>query len=131
MQVDFYEMGGRFNDPLLVTCILVGKAWPDVKEIAIIGPHDQLEALDAALWRQPEGRFLPHDGKRAPIRLLEQAPERAALLINLDPTSPLPGGEYQRVLEIVPATEEAREPLRARWRAWSAKGVTLNHHALK
>jgi DNA polymerase-3 subunit chi len=53
------------------------------------------------------------------------------LLINLDPASPLPEGTYDRVLEIVPATEDAREPLRERWRAWTARGAKLNHHALK
>lgn len=131
MQVDFYQMGGRFDDPLTVTCILVGKAWPKVKEIAVVAQPEQLKALDEALWQMPEGRFLPHGQEAAPIRLLEKAPPTAELLINLDPASPLPEGTYDRVLEIVPATEDAREPLRERWRAWTARGAKLNHHALK
>lgn len=133
MQVDFYQMGGRFIDPILVTCLLVGKAWPKVNDIAIVTTTDQVTALDEALWASADGRFFPHgtgEGS-APIQILTQAPHSAELLINLDPASPLPQGEYARVLEIVPATEDAREPLRERWRAWKSKGATLNHHALK
>ena len=133
MQVDFYQMGGRFIDPVMVTCLLVGKAWPSVSDIAIVTTPDQVEALDDALWSSAQGRFFPHETGAgiAPIQILTQAPRSAQLLINLDPSSPLPEGEYARVLEIVPATEEAREPLRDRWRAWKAKGAALNHHALK
>ncbi len=131
MQVDFYQMGGRYTDPVTVTCILVGKAWPNIREIAIVGPEDQLSALDKALWHQPEGRFLPHGEANAPIRLMPEAPPSAELLINLDPSAPLPEGQFGRILEIVPATEAAREPLRERWRAWKARGAELNHHALK
>lgn len=133
MQVDFYQMGGRFVDPLEVTCILVGKAWPGIKNIVIVTTAEQVEALDEALWSSPAGRFLPHgrDGEVAPIQILTEAPTHADLLINLDPSAPLPTGQYGRVLEIVPATEQAREPLRARWRDWKTRGAQLNHHALK
>jgi len=133
MQVDFYQMGGRFVDPLQVTCILVGKAWPSITHIAIVTTAEHVDALDEALWASPEGRFLPHGraGGTAPIQILTEAPAKADLLINLDPSAPLPTGQYDRVLEIVPATHEAREPLRQRWRDWKTRGASLNHHALK
>lgn len=133
MQVDFYQMGGRFVDPLQVTCILVGKAWPGITRIAIVTTAETLDALDEALWSSPDGRFLPHGraGEAAPIQILTEAPDEADLLINLDPSAPLPTGRYDRVLEIVPATEQAREPLRQRWRDWKTQGASLNHHALK
>ena len=133
MRIDFYEMGGRFRDPLEVAAVLVGKAWPAVEEIAIVGNPDRLQRLDALLWEHPRGRFLAHaiDDPAAPIRLLHQAPPRVPLLINLDPAADLPDGDYQRVLEIVPPDEQARQHLRQRWIGWNERGAELHHHVLK
>lgn len=133
MRVDFYELSGRFQDPLDVTAVLVGKAWPAHHDIVVTGPKRALAELDERLWHKPAGRFLPHglDDATAPIRLLEQAPDRAALLINLDPAAPLPAGAYQRVLELVPADEASRPRLRQRWKDWKAAGAELHHHVLK
>jgi len=134
MRVDFYEMGGRFEDPLYVAGVLVSKAWPATKDIAVVGSSSDLARLDEQLWDKPEGRFLPHErgaSGTAPIRLLEDAPEQADILINLDPASPLPEGRYQRVLEIVPADESLKQKLRERWMAWKQRGAELQHHLLK
>src|SRR5699024_1600663 len=105
MRVDFYEMGGRFTDPLYVAGVLVSKAWPATRDIAVVGAAGDLASLDDRLWETPNGRFLPHergDESSAPIRLLETAPESAGILINLNPAAPLPRGRFERVLEIVP-----------------------------
>ncbi len=132
MRVDFYQMSGRFDDPLFVASVLVGRAWPKAASVAVVAPRGKLEQLDALLWEQPEGRFLPHEvGPQAPIRLLEDAPDQAEVLINLDPTAPLPGGRFERVLEIVPPDESLKEKLRARWKAWMERGADLHHHVLK
>ncbi|MDZ7791265.1 MAG: DNA polymerase III subunit chi [Xanthomonadales bacterium] len=133
MRVDFYEMGGRFTDPLYVAGVLVSKAWPANRDIVLVGNTAQLESLDRQLWEQPEGRFLPHERgeSKAPIRLLDQAPETAGILINLDPASPLPEGRFQRVLEIVPPDESLKQKLRERWMAWKERGAELQHHVLK
>ncbi len=133
MRVDFYELSGRFQDPLEVAAVLVGKAWPELTDIVIVGPRRALAELDERLWQKPAGRFLPHglDDPQAPIRLVEQSPERAALLINLDPAAPLPDGQYERVLELVPADEDARPRLRQRWKDWKRAGAEVHHHVLK
>lgn len=133
MRIDFYQTGGRFRDVLDVACVLAGKAWPENRSIAIVGPRPVLDDLDARLWRRPAGRFLPHgiEDKSAPIRLLEAAPDAADVLINLDPHSALPAGRYARVLEIVPPDETARQALRKRWLAWKDQGADLHHHVLK
>jgi DNA polymerase III subunit chi len=133
MRVDFYEMSGRFTDPLFVTGVLVGRAWPAAKSVAIVAPATQLKQLDEYLWRQPEQRFLPHEigSATAPISLLEDAPDAAEILINLDPTAPLPGGRFERVLEIIPPDEEIRKRLRERWSAWKQRGAEVRHHLLK
>ncbi len=133
MRVDFYEMSGRFSDPLFVATVLVGRAWPEARTIAIVAPRAQLSELDHRLWAEPEGRFLPHgiDQKQAPILLAEDAPDRAEVLINLDPGAPMPGGHFERVLELVPSDESTREKLRDRWRAWKQRGAEIKHHVLK
>lgn len=134
MRVDFYEMGGRFSDPLYVAGVLVSKAWPTTKDIAVVGSAGDLARLDEQLWEQPEGRFLPHErgtASAAPIGLVEAAPDEAGILINLDPAAPLPEGRYQRVLEIVPPDESLKQKLRERWMAWKQRGAELQHHVLK
>jgi len=133
MRVDFYEMGGRFSDPLYVAGVLVSKAWPSTRDIAVVGSSDDLANLDEQLWATPDGRFLPHErgGSNAPIRLLDRAPEQAGILINLDPAAPLPVGRYQRILEIVPPDESLKQKLRERWMAWKERGAELQHHVLK
>ncbi|WP_369294308.1 DNA polymerase III subunit chi, partial [Klebsiella pneumoniae] len=60
VRVDFYELSGRFDDPLFVACVLVGRAWPKAASVAIVAPAAQLKALDDRLWQEPQGRFLPH-----------------------------------------------------------------------
>jgi DNA polymerase-3 subunit chi len=126
-------MGGRFTDPLYVAGVLVSKAWPATRDIAIVGTPADLAKLDDQLWEMPEGRFLPHErgASSAPIRLLDAAPDEADILINLDPASPLPDGRFQRVLEIVPPDEALKRKLRERWMAWKERGAELQHHVLK
>lgn len=133
MRVDFYEMTGRFQDPLEVAGVLVGKAFPGILDIVVVGTAGQLAEFDDRLWNRPAGRFIPHgiDDDQAPVRLLQQAPDQAALLINLDPNSALPTGRYERVLEIVPPDEDARPRLRQRWKDWKKSDVELHHHVLK
>ncbi len=133
MRVDFYEMSGRFSDPLFVAGVLVGRAWPKAYPITITGSRTQLESLDERLWSEPEGRFLPHamNDDTAPIRLSETAPDQSSVLINVDPTGPLPSGEFERILEIVPPEESLKQKLRERWMAWKQRGAELHHHVLK
>ena len=37
-------------------------------------------------------------------------------------------GAVERVLEVVPADENARGPLRERWKAYQARGFEVNKH---
>jgi len=133
MRVDFYEMSGRFTDPLFVAGVLVSRAWPKARAIVVVATRSELESLDEQLWQTPEGRFLPHGIEQtgAPIQLLESAPDQADVLINLKPTAPLPDGRFERVLEIVPPDEALKAPLRERWKAWKTRGADVHHHVLK
>ena len=133
MRVDFYEMSGRFTDPLFVAGVLIGRAWPKAKNVAVVAERAQLDELDERLWSEPAGRFLPHgiDQSEAPIRLLEDAPDQADILINLDPGAPLPGGRFERILELIPPDESIKARLRERWMAWKERGAEVHHHVLK
>jgi DNA polymerase III subunit chi len=133
MRVDFYEMSGRFTDPLFVARVLIARAWPAAPALAVVAPRAELERLDELLWAEPEDRFLPHAIGRsnAPIQLLEDAPDAADILVNLDPSAPLPGGRFERVLEIVPPDESLKAKLRERWVAWKKRGADVHHHVLR
>jgi DNA polymerase-3 subunit chi len=95
----------------------------------------QAEALDALLWDLDEDVYLPHqiagqDDDDAITPLLIVAPgtriEDRPLVINLRDAAF--DGTCERVLEVVPADPAAREPLRARWRDYQARGFALHKH---
>ena len=140
MRVDFYEMSGRYTDPLFVAAVLCGRAWPACGKLTIVGSAGQLNELDERLWHEPAGRFLPHARADAADRqsladnailLSEQAPAACNLLINLQPDAALPEGDYTRILEIVPQDEQLKQALRQRWMDWKQRGAELHHHRLK
>ena len=48
------------------------------------------------------------------------------LLINLRDEAP--AGDFDRVLEVVPADPAARAPLRERWKHYQSRGFALDKH---
>ena len=55
---------------------------------------------------------------------------QAAAMVRLPVrAAPVPGG-FERVLEVVPADDAARGPLRERWKHYQAQGLELNKHDL-
>jgi len=138
MRADFYLIAKpRFlEQPLLLVCELAKRALAAGQTVLILARDaEQAEALDALLWEFDEDAYLPHqiagsdeDDAITPILIVPpgtDTPDRP-LVINLrDEIAP---GQYERVLEVVPADPAAREPLRARWRAYQERGFTLNKH---
>jgi DNA polymerase III subunit chi len=95
----------------------------------------QAQALDELLWEADPDAYLPHqivgegeDDDITPILIVapgSETPDRP-LVINLrDAIAP---GDYERVLEVVPAAEDARAPLRQRWRDYVARGFEVTKH---
>lgn len=138
MRADFYLIAKpRFlEQPLLLVCELARKAH-DADQPCLILARDQqqAEALDDLLWDFDPEAYLPHqiagqdeDDEITPILIVTpgtESPERA-LVINLrDEVAP---GRYERVLEVVPADDSAREPLRKRWREYQARGAAVQKH---
>lgn len=138
MRADFYLIAKpRFlEQPLLLVCELAKRALAAGQMLLVLARDaEQAEALDALLWEFDEDAYLPHqiagsdeDDDITPILIVAPGSDTAdrPLVINLrDEVAP---GEYQRVLEVVPADPSAREPLRERWRAYQARGFELNKH---
>lgn len=138
MRADFYLIAKpRFLEtPLLLVCELAKRAHGAGQATLVLARDEaQAEALDALLWEFDEDAFVPHqiagrdeDDDITPILIVPPGTATAdrPLVINLrDDIAP---GQYQRVLEVVPADPAAREPLRARWRAYQQRGFTLNKH---
>lgn len=142
MRADFYlVVSPRFAaEPLLLVCELAKKAVASGQPCLVLcASLPQAEALDDLLWSFDEDAFVPHkivgsddeDGDEDVEVLLVPPGADASprpLLVNLRDT-PVEG-DFQRVLEVVPPDPAAREPLRQRWRAYQARGFTLNKHEL-
>ena len=137
-RADFYLIAKpRFRaDPLLLVCELARKACDTGSPTLILARDaEQAEAIDDALWAFDPDAYVPHqivgndvDEDEAIVLIAapgSDSPGRT-LIINLrDDAVTLP---CERVLEVVPADESAREPLRQRWREYQARGFELNKH---
>ena len=133
-RADFYLIAKpRFREePLRLVCELAKKAFDaDLWTLVLARDAEQAEALDDMLWDMGDDAYLPHqvagdeEDESTPILIATpaiDAPMRA-LVINLRDAAV--EGNFDRVLEVVPADESAREPLRERWKQYKARGLEL------
>ncbi|HUH91181.1 MAG TPA: DNA polymerase III subunit chi [Lysobacter sp.] len=145
MRADFYLIQKpRFrNEPLLLVCELAAKASEAGMSCVILARDSaQAELLDDLLWSFKPDAFVPHqifdpemmdegdDGDDGETMALIVTPEHDVplppLVINLRDAAV--EGSFERVLEVVPADESARGPLRERWKQYQARGFELNKH---
>ena len=137
-RADFYLIAKpRFReDPLLLVRELVRKAWAaELWMLVLARDAAQAERLDDLLWDTGEDAYIPHqiagrddEDDITPVLIVEpqtDVPMRP-LVLNLR-DAPVAGG-FERVLEVVPADESARGPLRERWKHYKAQGFELNKH---
>jgi DNA polymerase-3 subunit chi len=136
-RADFYLIARpRFRDhPLLLVCELARKAYETGSHALILARDmEQAESIDDALWAFDPDAYVPHqiaggeDDDETPVLIAAPDSDAAGrtLIINLrDAAVALP---CERVLEVVPADESAREPLRLRWKEYQARGFQLNKH---
>jgi len=137
-RADFYLIQKpRFREePLRLVCELARKAY-DANLWTLVLARDaaQAEALDELLWAFDEDAYIPHqiagtddEDDLTPVLIAspdEDVPLRA-LVINLR-DAPVEGG-FERVLEVVPADESARGPLRERWKQYQARGLEVKKY---
>ena len=135
-RADFYLIAKpRFlAEPLMLVCELARKAY-DANLWTLILARDaaQAEAIDEMLWSFDEDAYIPHqiagtDEEDDVAPVLIAAPDfdtpARALVINLRDDAYL--GACERVLEVVPADESARGPLRERWKQYKALGLEVS-----
>jgi len=137
-RADFYLIDKpRFREePLLLVCELARKAF-DAGFPTLVLARDtaQAEAIDDLMWSFDPDAYLPHqiagsdeEDELTPILIL--APDTdfpmRPMVINLRDT--VVEGDFERVLEVVPADPAARAPLRERWKQYQARGLQLNKH---
>jgi len=137
-RADFYLIAKpRFRaEPLLLVCELARKA-SDAGQHTLVLARDvaQAEALDDLLWSFDPDAYVPHqiagsdeDEDEAAVLIAPpgvDAPLRP-LLVNLRDEAPQ--GAFERVLEVVPANESARGPLRERWKHYQSLGFELKKY---
>ncbi len=134
-RADFYLIAkDRFKaEPLRLVCELARKAY-DANLWTLVLARDaaQAEQLDDMLWDMGEDAYIPHQIAGADV----DEEEAAVLIAPPDVDAPLRPlvinlrdaaveGAFDRGLEVVPADESAREPLRARWSQYKARGLEL------
>ena len=136
MRADFYLISTpRFREqPLRLVCELARKAHAAGLPTLILARNaEQAEQLDDLLWDMGEDAYIPHqiagmDEDEEEAEVLIAPPEVDAtlrpLVINLRDAAV--AGSFDRVLEVVPADESARGPLRERWKQYQARGFQLN-----
>ncbi|MGH8074983.1 MAG: DNA polymerase III subunit chi [Lysobacter sp.] len=138
MRADFYLIAKpRFRDqPLLLVCELAKKA-SDAGMATLVLARDaaQAEQLDDLLWSFEPDAFVPHqiagiEDDEDEATVLIAAPDTdialRPLVINLRDAAV--EGEFDRVLEVVPADESARAPSRERWKQYLARGLDVSKH---
>lgn len=137
-RADFYLIAKpRFRDePLRLVCELAKKACEaGLWTLVLARDGAQAETLDDLLWDMGEDVYIPHqvagaDAEEDEATVLIAPPEVDApvrpLVINLRDAAV--EGSFDRVLEVVPADESARAPLRERWKQYKARGLDVNKH---
>ncbi|MFA5683173.1 MAG: DNA polymerase III subunit chi [Lysobacteraceae bacterium] len=136
-RADFYLLASeRFrNDPLRVVCVLVKRAFESGAGTLLLARDlRQAEALDDALWAWNGHPYLPHqiagsdDDDCCPILIAAPGQQVAPRGIQINLRDTPVERVLDRVLEIIPADEDAREPLRDKWRLYKSWNIALSKH---
>ena len=138
MRATFYLIDKpRFREqPLLLVCELAKKA-SDAGMATLVLARDaaQAEQLDDLLWSFDPDAYVPHqiagaEDDEEEATVLIAAPDLDValrpLVINLRDAAV--EGEFDRVLDVVPADESARAPSRERWKQYAARGLEVSKH---
>jgi len=134
-RADFYLIAKpRFIEkPLLLVCELARKGHDSGQSLLIlVNSATQAEVLDDLLWEFDPDAYIPHqiaghdeDDDITPVLIVtpETDVPMRPLVLNLRNAPVI--GEFDRVLEVVPADASSRDPLRARWKHYQSLGFEL------
>ena len=142
MKVEFHS---GVPDKLEHACRFLRKAQAAGARVAVCGDAALLDRLDASLCSFDALSFVPHvrrrggsvlqpGWERTPTWLVDDvalAPAETRVLVNLGPAMVDGWERFERVIEIVEATDEDSRAGRQRWRRYGEfGGAELVHHAL-
>lgn len=129
-RIDFH-----FNAPEKIAygCRLVRKIFRAGQRVVVFSDPPSLAAFDAALWTFSALDFIPHvaaDSPLAgetPVLLCSEAVDTAHcdVLVNLSAGTPSFFSRFERLVEVVGATDEDRQQARQRWRFYKERGYQL------
>jgi DNA polymerase-3 subunit chi len=134
-RADFYLIAKpRFRDePLRLVCELARKACDAGQPLLILADSaQQAEALDELLWEFDPDAYVPHqlagtdeDDDVTPVLIAAPGADAPLRPLVLNLRAAAVAGAFERVLEVVPADESARGPLRERWKAYKERGLEV------
>jgi len=133
-QVTFYELthADEQDDGHFFLCRLIEKAWSLGHHILVWSDNETvLRTLDDKLWQFSQESFLPHgrfgEVDYSPVLLVTGLPpanrQARDLLINLTASAPANAAEFKRIIELVPFSEEKKNPSRSRFKQYRAMGL--------
>jgi len=140
LRVDFYVLAS--TDPgsrLQFACRLTEKAYTlNNRTYAHVGDAARARELDELLWTFRDGSFIPHEiasaaSSDAPPVVIGHQTETGAdgdLLINLAESIPTFFDRFDRVAEIIEASEEGRRRGRERFAFYRDNGYAPNTHKI-
>lgn len=134
-------------DRLRTACVVTRKRYLAGETVlAYSADAQRLAAFDRLLWAFDPASFVPHVGMDDPLAAdtpvvllatapgtwLDRLPEGAALpwLLNLDDACPPDAARFERVMEIVSASDDDRQKARLRWREYVSAGHDVHAHDL-
>ena len=121
---------------------LLRKAHAQDAKVVVCAPPAMLAELDALLWTSEPASFIPHVrlapdatapehlAAATPIWLVERAEQAPThdVLLNLGDELVAGFEAFERVIEVVPRDEGAKQAARRRWKHYADRGYVLRHH---
>lgn len=141
IRVDFYLLNSdQPQAAWLVACRLLEKAYLRGHRVFVYCDNQKdVEHLDELLWTYKDDSFIPHniqgEGPEPPppVQIGYGAEPRGFndILLNMATTIPSYFSRFRRVMEIVAASDTAKEISRTHYREYRAKQCELHTHHIE
>jgi DNA polymerase-3 subunit chi len=135
-RIDFYS---NAEPKLQVACQLVAKAIKKQSRVVVYAPDENTaRAFDKLLWTYHAIGFVPHCmahhalSSETPVVIAREDVELAyyQVILNLHADSPPSFSRFERLVELVGASDDERQLARGRFRFYRDRGYEINHHDL-
>ncbi|MDF2868151.1 MAG: holC [Gammaproteobacteria bacterium] len=140
-RVDFYLLADEAVASKMTTaCRLIEKAYQAGLKVYIHTDNiEQASRLDVMLWTFRDISFVPHAlyesemASCSPVTIgyAKEPAEQHDLLVNLTDQIPNFYQQFQRVIEIIPNHEAAKQLARAHYKSYKDAGCELHSHQLE